>query len=365
MKSRRSTINRSARARTGRPNQILSKFARRLLQEWRRLKLPTEGAAMVAVSGGADSSALLCALDESIKAGKLGITPIVAHVDHRLRKASAADARWVKDLATELGYAVSISRVDVRKSALRTADNLEQAARRARYASLAAFAQKRRAKVVLTAHTADDQSETILLNLLRGSGGDGLSGMPAIRLLKQNSKIVVARPFLSWAHRTDTEKYCRERGIEFRRDEMNEDETFARVRIRRQLLPLLETFNPRISEALTRTGDLLRADSAALDNAAQRLFELSLVDGSRKGHQMRIDLLATAAPALRRRALRLWFEKCRGDLRRLELVHIRAVETLVDGNRGGRLIELPGGATVQQKKGMLIFKPRTSGRSKT
>jgi tRNA(Ile)-lysidine synthase len=335
------------------------------LQEWRGLRLPSAGATIVAVSGGADSCALLVALDELIKAGKFGITPIVAHVDHRLRKASTADARWVKNLATELGHAVSISRVDVRKTARQTADNLEQAARRARYASLAALAQKRRATLVLTAHTADDQSETILLNLLRGSGADGLSGMPAIRLLKQNSKIILARPLLSWVSRTVTEEYCRARGIEFRRDEMNEDETFARVRIRRRLLPLLETFNPRISEALTRTGDLLRADSVALDNAAQRLFELSVVDGSRKGHQLRINLLATAPPALRRRALRLWFERCRGDLRRLELVHIRAVETLLAGNRGGRLIELPGGATVLQEKGMLTFKPRTSGRSKT
>lgn len=331
------------------------------MEEWRRLKLPTDGAAVVAVSGGADSVALLLALDELIKAAKLNIAAVVGHVDHRLRKTSPADARWVKDLATEIGHAVSISRVDVRKAAQRTADNLEQAARRARYTSFAALAQKRHARIVLTAHTADDQSETILLNLLRGSGADGLSGMQVVRPLKQNSKIVLARPLLSWAHRTDTEKYCRERKVEFRRDEMNEDETFVRVRIRRRLLPLLETFNPRIVEALTRTGDLLRADSAALDIAAQRLFELSVVDGSRNRNQMRIDLLTTAPTALTRRALRLWLEKCRGDLRRLELVHIRAVESLVNENRGGRLIELPGGSTIGRKGKLLVFKPRTSG----
>ena len=352
--------NRSASARAVHSRQSLSGFARRLLAEWRRLELPTEGAAAVAVSGGADSVALLLALDELIKAGKLNITPVVAHVDHRLRKTSPADARWVKDLAIELGHAMSISRIDVRKTAQRTADNVEQAARRVRYASFAALAQKRRAKLVLTAHTADDQSETILLNLLRGSGADGLSGMQALRPLKKNSKIVLARPFLSWAHRKNTEKYCRERKVEFRRDEMNEDETFARVRIRRRLLPLLETFNPRIVEALTRTGELLRADSAALDSAAQRLFELSVVEGSTKGHQMRVDLLATAPSALTRRALRIWLEKCRGDLRRLELVHVRAVESLVNENRGGRLIEMPGGATISRKGAVLVFKRRTS-----
>jgi tRNA(Ile)-lysidine synthase len=340
----------------------LSGFARRLWQEWRRLKLSTEGPVVVAVSGGADSVALLLALDELLSAARFSLTPVVAHVDHRLRKASPSDAGWVKGLAAELGHDVAILRVDVRKAAQRNSDNLEQAARRARYAALAALAQKRRARIVLTAHTADDQSETILLNLLRGSGADGLSGMRAIRRMNKNSEIELARPLLSWARRSDTEKYCRARSIEFRQDEMNDDETFARVRIRRRLLPLLETFNPRIGEALTRTGELLRADSDALNSAARRLFELSVANGLRKSTQLRVDLLAIAPPAVTRRALRLWLEQCRGDLRRLELVHIRAVETLVNGNQGNRLIELPGGSTVARKGKSLVFRRNASDR---
>jgi tRNA(Ile)-lysidine synthase len=135
---------------------------------------------------------------------------------------------------------------------------------------------------------------------------------------------------------------------------MNEDETFTRVRIRRHLLPLMQGFNPRVIEAIARTGDLLKDDNETLNRAAGRLLELSM-DDSTKPKQLRTDLLVVTPPALRRRALRVWLETCRGHLRRLEFVHIAAVESLVLENRGARTIELPGGATVGRKRGLLTF----------
>lgn len=358
MKSPRKQTGRTVTRNSVR-KQPISKFARALLREWRSLKLPlSEAVAVVGVSGGADSVALLLALDELIKANKLNIRIVVAHLDHRLRKESGDDARWVKELATRLGHEVSIKRVQVKSFALRGGDNLEQAARLVRYKWFAEVAQKRAANLVLTAHTMDDQAETVLLNLLRGSGADGLSGMEPMRPLNATGKSMLARPLLAWAGRRDTEEFCRSRGIDFRHDEMNEDETFARVRVRRQLLPMMRSFNPRITEALARTAELLRDDSRALDSAARRLVELSSDNGTR--HQLRTDLLADAPAALRRRALRLWLEQRRGDLRRLELVHVRALENLVTQNRGGRTIELPGGSTVSCKSGRLTFTRRTS-----
>lgn len=337
--------------RHGRP--ALSKFARSLLREWRRLQLPLKNErTIVGVSGGADSVALLLALNELIQTQKLELKLIVSHIDHQLRKTSADDARWVKNLAQELELEVVISCVNVKSGK----DNLEQAARRVRYKAFAELAQKRGGKLVLTAHTQDDQAETILFNFLRGSGAEGLSGMRTISQLKENQETLLVRPFLSWARRADTERYCRGRDIDFRRDEMNEDETFTRVRIRRQLLPLMETFNPRINEVITRTGELLKDDSEALNRAAGRLLELSM-DESTKGNKVRTDLLAVTPPALRRRALRLWLERCRGHLRRLEFVHIAAVENLVVENHGARTIELPGGASVSLKRRVLSFNP--------
>jgi tRNA(Ile)-lysidine synthase len=338
----------------------LTKFARSLLREWKRLELPsTNVRVLVAVSGGADSVSLLLALDELMKARKLSIQIAVSHVDHMLRKGSAADARWVGELARRLGYEFSASRVNVKSLARKTRDNLEQSARRARYRRIAAAAQKQRAAIVLTAHTMDDQAETVVMNLLRGSGSDGLGGIDPVRPLNARSKTILARPLLSWARRQDTASYCAMRGVESRRDEMNTDENFARVRARLRLLPMMESFNPRVVEALARTAELLRDDSRALESAAGRLLELSKPDGSKNKTSLNTDLLAAARPALRRRALRRWLAAQRGDLRRLELTHIRAVENLLVGERGGRVVELPGGATVCRSRKVLLFVPKT------
>jgi tRNA(Ile)-lysidine synthase len=345
----------------------LTGFARSLLREWKRLQLPlSKTRLLLAVSGGADSTALLLAIDELIKGGKLKIRISVAHVNHMLRETSAADARWVRQLAKGLGYDVSTSRIDVKKLAKQNRDNLEQAARRARYRSLAAIAQKQRADIVLTAHTMDDQAETVLMNLLRGSGSDGLGGIEPVRQLNARQNTLLVRPLLSWARRQDTEDYCALHGVEFRRDAMNADEKFARVRARLRLLPMMESFNPRVVEALSRTAELLREDSRALESAAEHLLELSHVNGSKKP-TLSVDLLAAARPALRRRALRRWLAEQRGDLRRLELTHIRAVENLLVGDRGGRVVELPGGATVTRSRQVLLFtsKIRTSASKKT
>jgi tRNA(Ile)-lysidine synthase len=336
-------------------NSRLSRFAQALLREWKRLDLPlTKASVVVAVSGGADSVALLMSLDELIKSGRLDLKLLIAHLNHRLRgKASDADARWVASLAKRLGHTVANGSVDVKRRAAKTGDNLEQAARRARYEFLEKTARTGAAEVILTAHTMDDQAETVLLNLLRGSGGGGLGGIEPVRPIAAESEILLARPLLSWALRQDTENYCRQRTIEFRTDEMNLNEKFVRVRVRHQLLPLMQTFNPKLVEGLARTAELLREDRSALDRGAARLLELSLEQET--GTLLRVDLLALAPPALRRRALRLWIERCRGDLKRLERVHIVAVERLVLGDRGGRVIELPGGAKVSRKRGLLQY----------
>jgi tRNA(Ile)-lysidine synthase len=117
-------------------------------------------------------------------------------------------------------------------------------------------------------------------------------------------------------------------------------------------LPQMESFNPRIVEGLVRTAELLREDFAALDQAAGRLLELAVEDG---GSRLRIDLLALAPTALRRRALRQWIEQGRGDLKRIERVHVLAVESLLFGDRGGRVIELPGGPKVLRRQKWLQF----------
>ncbi|HZM99250.1 MAG TPA: tRNA lysidine(34) synthetase TilS [Pyrinomonadaceae bacterium] len=336
----------------------INQFPRLLLVDWRRLRLPTSGATIVvAVSGGADSTALLLAIEELKTRNKLYVDVCVAHLDHGLRKSSSKDAKWVKELATRLGFRSVIGRSKVAEDAEESSDNLEQAAREARYAFLERTAKKVSANYVLTAHTMDDQAETVLLRLMRGSAGAGLGGMESLRPLAKNSSIKLARPIL-WARRIETEDYCRLRRVEFLTDEMNDDQKFARVKVRKQLLPLMQSFNNRIVEALSRTAAQLREDGAVLFNNSDALLQqasLSNVENETKPPALDVKVLSKAPPALRRRALRQWLSEARGGTRRLEMVHLSAVEKLLEGTAGGRVVELPGGGRVSRRQHRLVF----------
>jgi tRNA(Ile)-lysidine synthase len=338
----------------------VSQFARLLLVEWHKLRLPTANeTVVVGVSGGADSTALLLALNELRSASKLSTNICVAHLDHKLRSTSAKDARWVSALAAKLGYECVIGRSKVAEIARANNDNLEQAARQARYAFLERTAKRKSAKYVLTAHTMDDQAETVLMRLMRGSAGAGLGGMEAMRPLATSGSIKLVRPLL-WARRHDTESYCRFRKVEYLVDETNSDPALSRVRVRQQLLPLMQSFNNRIVEALSRTAAQLREDRAVLFKGADELLQRALAsdgdeEGETKAPPLNVKLLANEPPALRRRALRQWLSEARGSTRRLEMVHLLAVEKLLEGNAGGRTVELPGGGRVRRSKNRLEF----------
>lgn len=354
--------------RRGADSPRMTNFARRLWCAWQRLALPEAAERVViAVSGGADSTALLLAFNELLAARKLDLPVLVAHLDHGLRGAdSEADARWVATLSAKLNCAFALGQADIKARAVHERDNIEQAARRARYEFLGRAAHDFGASLIITAHTKDDQAETVLLRLLRGSGADGLSGMRPVRELNLadcSPRVRLARPLLEWARRADTTEYCRARGVEFRVDETNSNENFSRVRARQQLIPLLETFNPRAVEALARTADLLREDALALETFAAQLLGRAGVAISNSELQspvrsLSVKILLAAPPALRRRALRQWLAEARGDLRRIELAHILAVEKLLDGTHGNRTAELPGGYLVKRKQGeiQLLFK---------
>jgi tRNA(Ile)-lysidine synthase len=331
-----------------------------LLIEWRKLRLPvTNETIVVGVSGGADSTALLLGLQELKSASKLSVNICVAHLDHKLRKTSTRDARWVADFAARHGYDCVIGRAKVAELARANNDNLEQAARKARYAFLERTAKRKSAKYVLTAHTMDDQAETVLLRLMRGSAGGGLGGMDAVRSLGATRSIKLVRPLL-WARRSDTENYCRFRKTPFLIDEMNNDVGFSRVRVRQQLLPLMQSFNNRIVEAISRTAAQLREDRAVLATDSEHLLQRASLSPDNDNDEteapaLNVKLLANEPPALRRRALREWIAKARGSTRRLEMVHLLSVEKLLAGDTGGKTVELPGGGRVRRTRNRLEF----------
>src|SRR5690348_13102619 len=233
-------------------------FERNLITEWRGLELPvSDTTVVVAVSGGADSGSLLLGAGELQDLSKLDLRIVAAHFNHDLRgDESDEDETFVRSLCSDRKIELAAGR-----STHKHLSNVEQGARIERYTFLQQVAENVNAGLVLTGHTLDDQAETFLLNLIRGSGIRGLSGMRPVRDLTSSiNSIKLVRPLMTWARRADTEAYCRELSVEYRQDTMNEDESFTRVRIRKILLPLLKDFNPKIVERLAETAALLREE---------------------------------------------------------------------------------------------------------
>jgi len=231
-----------------------------------RLLAPGERV-VVAVSGGADSLCLLDCLD------RLGYPIVVAHLDHRLRRGSWREALFVLSQARRRGLPAVVERADTARLLQRGA-SLEEAARELRYRFLVDVARQVGANVIATGHTADDQAETVLMHLLRGAGVHGLRGMlPRTSLgswvgLRAAEGIDLIRPLLAtW--RAQTEGHCRSAGLRPRRDPSNLDRTFFRNRLRHELLPTLETYNPRTREVLVRTGEVMRREAALLDEIVE------------------------------------------------------------------------------------------------
>lgn len=324
----------------------MDKFVRELLAEWRRLELPFDSATViVAVSGGADSLSLLAALADLVRRGKLRIRLVAAHFDHALRTDSRKDADFVASLARDLGVEFAGARAegDLRIS---RRGNLEQNARRARYGFLASVAGRESAAAVVTAHTVDDQAETFLLNLIRGSGADGLKAIAAVSrefaIGDAFPAFLLVRPLIGWATREATEAFCRRIGFEPVIDPMNADHSFRRVRIRRELIPLLKTFNPQIVGAIARTSSNLTS-ATPIDPVFEKAPNVSELEKLGNGEL--------------RAGLRAWLRRERGDLRRIGQRNIAAVEQLVRSRKSGKTVEIPGGSVVKSG-GRIRFLPR-------
>lgn len=318
----------------------MEKFVRSLITEWRKLKLPFVGETIiVAVSGGADSMSLLLAIHDLVTRKKITHRVIAAHMNHNLRgKDSDADERFVVREAKRLGFECEVGSVHIAKRG-----NLEQAAREARYKFFSKVARKNNAFAVLVAHTQNDQAETLLMNLIRGSGPQGLAGMRSVRELE--SDILLVRPVLSWATRSDTEEFCVQNNVRYRTDRMNADEKYSRVRIRRSILPRLAEINPKIVQTLARTAELM-PQSVESEFAHDNFWNLPKLSIK--------DLKTLESPAMYS-TLRSWLKTKRGNLRSLELKHIEAIGRLVMSRKSGNTVELPGGGRVVKQDGSLSF----------
>ena len=297
-------------------------------------KLEPNSKVCIGVSGGADSLALAAA--SMLESKNFAIDLIAVVVDHGLQDNSEEIAQFAKQQLVKLGYEdVFIGRANVQIT-----DGLEASARRARYKVFQQAVETYCANTFLLGHTKNDQAEGVLLGLARGSGTKSLSGM-------QEVSGIFIRPLLG-IDRTTTEGACREAQIEFWIDPHNSNEDFTRVRVRQNILPLLENeIGPGIADALSRSAKILREDATALDQWAGELF--SKIDPS----NIEISILVDLPIAIRSRVLRLAIYAMGSPVGSISAAHIEPIEALVSDWRGQAHTALPGGVKVSRISGRL------------
>ncbi len=238
-----------------------------------------------------------------------GYRPVVAHFNHHLRPAAEQDAEFVRQAALHYGLDFLIGSGDVKASAIQAGETLEEAARNARYRFLFSIAGERKAAAVVTAHQADDQVETVLMNLLRGSGLTGLGGMRVRSITAYHAKIPLVRPLLDcW--RKDILDYCRVEHLEFVTDETNQDKAYRRNRIRLDLIPELESYNPQIKSSLLKMSHLAAADRELLDDLLQKAVGQCALKINRAYGEIVLDPFRELPLAMQRYLVRYYLETC-------------------------------------------------------
>jgi tRNA(Ile)-lysidine synthase len=304
---------------------------------------PPDGRLLVAVSGGPDSTALLLVLARLALKRDLYIE--AAHFDHQLRgkEPAAAERSAVEDLLHRCGVEGNFGSGDVAGLSRTSKLSIEEAARRARYDFLAKVARSRGFACVAAGHTEDDQAETVLMHILRGSGLSGIAGMaPLSRWPNAKMKgLNLVRPLLSLT-RSETEAYCRDAGVTPVLDDTNRSLAHLRNEVRGAVLPYLRRYNPALNRALARLAAAARDDLSYIESQAAGAFE-------RQGDAVVLKrrLVRGWPPSLRRHGLRLALMELVGDLQGFSERHVAALEKLAVGKEGGRRLDLARGVSAE------------------
>lgn len=297
----------------------------------KKYNMLTQGEKVVlGVSGGADSIALLYSLNELID---YGLELIIAHLNHRLRVDEAKrDADFVKEIAKSLGLTFVYAEVDTLKYKEESQLSTEDAARQLRYKFFDQVMSKHYATKLATAHTLDDQAETVLMRLIRGSGSKGLSGIPPV-------SINIIRPLIEIS-RSEIENYLNSRDIKWVEDASNVSREFLRNRIRHDLIPELESYNPQIKETLAKTADILRAEDEFITIETGKYFNEVFSENRSEitGNLLKYESIDKI---LRYSLLRTAIENLNTNLKNISSIHIISADDFLLSETASGQIELP------------------------
>lgn len=295
---------------------------------------------VVAFSGGPDSTALLHSLHTLRNDLELDLH--AAHLDHGLRPgASEADAAFARRFAASIGIPVTVERADTPSIRAEHGLSVEAAARRVRYEFLSRLSAQRGAACIALGHTQDDQAETVLLRILRGSGLNGLSAMKEVASREIGGRLVTLfRPMLS-VSRAEVLAYCAENSLNPRLDESNLSTEFTRNRIRLDLIPRLEEYNPSIRDALARLARLASLDMGFIRQEVERAV-VDAISVDSRGVSVEREAFRRLHPAIGHHLLRHAVSLAKGDADDLELDHISQMFGMMSG-ASGKIMDLPGG----------------------
>ncbi|MFA5276445.1 MAG: tRNA lysidine(34) synthetase TilS [Candidatus Omnitrophota bacterium] len=297
---------------------------------------------LVGVSGGPDSVALLYALNKLSKNDSFHLH--IAHLDHRLREDSAKDAAFVKKLSLKLKIPLTTTRVNVKKLAKK--HSIEETARNARLDFFFKTAEEIKADKIALAHNLEDQAETVLMRILRGTGLYGLSGISAKRKIRGYD---IIRPLIE-TRRSEIEAYLKENRIKSRLDRSNLEDIYFRNKIRNKLIPLLEKdYSPNIKELLANLAENSAADYQFLEHSTAKIM---------KGVTTKFNLktLNQLHISMQRLLFRRAIARLQGDTRRITFRHIKEIEDLVLNRPQNSIVDLPKGISVIKKKSLVFYR---------
>ena len=305
---------------------------------------------VVGCSGGVDSLALLVALHELRHS--LDCQLHIAHLNHQLRRDSASDAEFVKQLADRLRLPSTINKVDMPSLIKQRRQSIEAVARKARYDFFESVSERIGATKVALGHQRGDQAETVLMNLLRGAALTGLKGILPIR----NGKFI--RPLLGFSRR-EIEEFVAEQNVQPREDSTNWDLNFLRNRIRLELLPHLERdYNRNIQNTLAQNAELLRTESDYLEDAAHKAFDECLAEPMTcNAVVLDRSMFLRQHPAMRRRILRLAIGQIQGDMTEVSFNHSESMLQLSESQAPSRQLNLPNNLEFVRAYNHLIVQP--------